>query len=270
MENGKNGENCSFSSYMTGAGGARGGGVRQGGDPYREAVRRRAAGGSGGIFSRVRSMRREDDAARAYRPIVRSVRFNASREPSAAAHAAGFVGLLACVCVFSLLFALKLASSDLPGESIAVFRSAMDGGSAEEDDEQLGRLRLVQLPGLLSVFAASDTPVAPLSSEQAVTDDSFTASLFSSPGAEVIAMLSGTVRAIDPVSEHGGSVTVACKNGLEITYMGLSEITVERGQPVLQRTELGKLEGEVLYLRVTKDGRPIDPLEFLGTAARVG
>ena len=140
----------------------------------------------------------------------------------------------------------------------------------EAEEETLGRLRLVRLPGLLSVFAASDRPVAPLFAEQAVTDDSFTARLFSTPGTQVVSILSGKVRSVDPAGEHGGSVTICCADGVDVTYMGLSEILVERGQPVLQRTVLGKLSGEILYLRVTKDGRPIDPLEFLGTAARVG
>ncbi|MBR5947350.1 MAG: M23 family metallopeptidase [Clostridia bacterium] len=262
MENGSSGQNCNFTSYISERGSEHRGPSSGG---------RRSEKSARGVFAEVRRMRLEDEKREAQRSELRSVRFSKRREPSAAAQAGKFAVLLACVCAFSLLFALKISNSDMSGETLAVFRSAMNGSGGEEtEEERLGRLKLVQLPGLLSVFAASDLPVAPLSTEQAITDDSFTARLFSSPGTEVVSMLSGTVRSVDPAGEHGGSVTVACKNGVDITYMGLGEILVERGQPVLQRTALGRLSGEILYLRVTRDGAPIDPLEFLGTAARVG
>lgn len=284
MKNGSNGQNCSFSSYITskteaGRSGFADGAPRRGGSDFaRHGGSDSARHGSNsgdrgvrGIFSEVRRMRNEDEKTGARRRGIHSVRFSRRAEPSAAAQAGKFAVLLACICAFSLIFALKMANSDMQGETLAVFRSATSESNGEETDEEtLGRLKLVRLPGLLSVFAASDSPIAPLSAEQAITDDSFIARLFSSPGAEVISMLSGTVRSVDPAGEHGGSVTVACKNGVDITYMGLGEILVERGQPVLQRTALGKLSGEILYLRVTKDGAPMDPLEFLGTAARVG
>ena len=262
MKNGSNDRNCSFSSYISEMGGEYRGSAGDG---------RHGGKSAGGVFAEVRRMRREDEKREARSMGVRSVRFSSRREPSAAAQVGKFAVLLACVCAFSLLFALKTANSGMPGEALAVFRTAANGSGGEEaEDERLGKLKLVQLPGLLSVFAASDRPIAPLSAEQAITDDSFTARLFSTPGTEVLSMLSGTVRSIDPAGEHGGSVTVACKNGVAVTYMGLGEILVERGQPVLQRTALGRLSGEILYLQVTKDGAPIDPLEFLGTAARIG
>ncbi len=290
MENRKR-ENCSFSSYINddraqvGAHGGSGSGHTHGGSTHGSA----AFGGesSGGIFKRVRMQRAEGLREQGMRTGGSASPFNSGStgraaftsrehtarrggEPSAAAQAAKFAVLLACVCAFSLLFALKLTRAEPGGEALAVFRSAMNGGTEEEDEERLGRLKLIRLPGLLSVFAPSDVPIAPLFAEQAVTDDSYTARLFSARGTQVLSMLSGTVRSVDPAAEHGGSVTIACKNGVEITYMGLSEILVERGQPVLQRTVLGTLSGEVLYLRVSRDGRPVDPLEFLGTAARVG
>ena len=263
MKNGSNDQKCSFSSYISEKSGEIRGGAAVGGRHNEKSA--------GGIFAEVRRMRREDEKREARMSGVRSVRFEKRFEPSAAAQVGKFAVLLLCVCAFSLIFALKTANSDMRGEALAVFRSAMSGSGGEEsEDEKLGKLKLVQLPGLLSVFASSDSPIAPLSAEQAITDDSFTARLFSTPGTEVLSMLSGTVRSIDPESEHGESVTVACKNGVDITYMGLGEILVERGQPVLQRTSLGRLAGEILYLRVTKDGAPIDPLEFLGAAARIG
>lgn len=273
--NGENGGNCSFSSYTIEGRGA----AKRGESLYSRVAEQKTDGTRGrarmqqssGSFGEARNMRRKDEGAELrFSPPTRVRRRQGG---SAAAQAGSFALLLACICAFSLLFALKIAKSDLPGEALAVFRSTMNSQGAGEDedgDERLGRLRLVQLPGLLSVFAASDSPIAPLTAEQAFTDDSFTARLFSTPGAQVVSILSGKVRSVDPAGEHGGSVTVSCKNGVDITYMGLGEITVERGQPVLQRTVIGRLSGETLYLRITRDGKPVDPIEFLGTAARVG
>ena len=68
----------------------------------------------------------------------------------------------------------------------------------------------------------------------------------------------------------GGIVTVSHAGDVEISYYGLVDIRVERGQPVLQRTVLGVLRGSVLYIRVTRSGRPVDPLDFLGVKARLG
>ena len=247
MQGEKDAKKCSFSSY------------------YENAAPRRAAEGGRGsknaatiVFERAAVRRPSSPAPR--------------RAASSAGHAVRLALLLAGICAFSLVFALTLTNSSLPGETLAVFKSAMDGAGADErTDEQLGRLQLVRLPGLLSVFAPSDAPILPLSIQKSATDADETARLYSTSGAEVLSVLSGTVRSIDPVgSGRGGSVTVAHSGGIEITYSGLSEILVERGQPVVQRTKLGRLALDVLYIKITRDGRPVDPLEFLGAAARLG
>ncbi|MBR4435988.1 MAG: M23 family metallopeptidase [Clostridia bacterium] len=187
-----------------------------------------------------------------------------------------FIMLMLAILGFSLVFALKLASGD---EAVATFNvmlgAAGDETVDETGDEQLGRLRFVQFPGLLTVFAPSDSPVMPIKSEQSIVDDSLTARIYATPGTEAVSALDGTVRAIDEYGTgeafyKGGSVTVAHSDGVEITYYGLAPISVERGQPVLQRTVLGLLAGDTLFIRVTRNGRPVDPLEFLGVKARIG
>lgn len=187
-----------------------------------------------------------------------------------------FIMLMLAILGFSLVFALKLASGD---EAVATF-NAMLGAAGDETgdetgDEQLGRLRFVQFPGLLTVFAPSDSPVMPVKSEQSIVDDSLTARIYALPGTEAVSALDGTVRSIDEYGTgeafyKGGSVTIAHSGGVEITYYGLAPISVERGQPVLQRTVLGLLAGDTLFIRVMRNGRPVDPLEFLGVKARLG
>ena len=68
----------------------------------------------------------------------------------------------------------------------------------------------------------------------------------------------------------GGYVAVRCSGDIDIYYYGLTEICVERGQPVQQNSTLGRVANDVLCLRVFRSGRPIDPLDFLGIKAGLG
>lgn len=203
------------------------------------------------------------------RSVLRRPR-EAVRSGRPSGHASGIALLLASLCAFSLLFAFWASHSPLPGETLAVFNEAMGGNERSEgDDERLGRLKLVELPGMLTVFAPSDSPIMPLTAEAIDLHDDLTVGIAAPAGTEVFSMLSGTVKSVADGSE-GSVVTVSHSDGIEITYYGLRDVLVERGQPVLQRTVLGTLKRDTLYIRVTKDGRPIDPVEFLGPRARLG
>ncbi|MBQ7061529.1 MAG: M23 family metallopeptidase [Clostridia bacterium] len=185
----------------------------------------------------------------------------------------GFCFLLVCIAAFSLLLALKLSGAER--NAVAVFGSGSEGAD-ESDDARLGKLKLISLPGLITVFAPSDRPILPLKTEGGTVRDDMIARICAPAGTEVLSVLEGRVRSVSTVpggdegAPFGGSVTVSHDGGIEITYYGLGTIAVERGQRVLQRTVLGTLERDILFLRVTKDGRPIDPLEYLGVAARLG
>ena len=188
----------------------------------------------------------------------------------AAARGASFGLLLVMVLAFSSLIAFR-AASGMAGGAAELIKSASGygetSGGAENSapPEGLGRLKLITMPGLISVFAPSNAPVLPFAPEASAVEDDLTARLYAPAGTQVFCMLAGSVRATAP-----GVVIVSCADGIEITYMGVADIAVERGQPVMQRTVLGVLERDVLYLRITRDGRPIDPVEFLGAGARVG
>lgn len=205
-----------------------------------------------------------------------AVRRKTAKAPSPAGHSRRLALLLAAVCAFSLLFAYEV-TRPAPGDALAVFRSASDNGDDGPGfgDEQLGRLRLVRLPGLLTVFAPSDAPILPVASPLRYSGDDMTAGIYAPEGSEVFSVLPGTVKNVvtgelPSGGSAGGIVTISHEGGVEISYYGLADIRVERGQPVLQRTVLGVLRGSVLYIRVTRNGRPVDPLDFLGVNARLG
>ncbi len=184
-----------------------------------------------------------------------------------------FALMLIAVLAFSTLFSFK-AAAGMAGGAAELMQSVSgagqngeSGGSGSDGRNSggLGRLRLIELPGLISVFAPSGVPVMPFAPEAWQTGDDLTAKLYAAAGTQVYSVLAGSVRSVAP-----GVVIVACADEIEVTYMGLADIAVERGQPVMQRTVLGVLERDVLYIKVSQNGRPLAPLDFLGAGARIG
>ena len=186
--------------------------------------------------------------------------------------------LAACTSLFMLVFVFKLISSENTLDTVAVMRSlSAENGDTEKEsgekssDEQLGRLQLVELPSLIQVFSPSDKPILPLNFDNALVDDSSNiARIYAPSGTEVVSVLPGTVLSVSQDGNLGGYVAVRCSGDIDIYYYGLTEICVERGQPVQQNSTLGRVANDVLCLRVFRSGRPIDPLDFLGIKAGLG
>ena len=181
-----------------------------------------------------------------------------------------------CAACFGFAFAFETTGVDFKNGAVnvmqnVVYQQRQQENNEGEDADELGRLRLVELPSIIDIFAGSSRPVMPVSGDRAVlNEDSLIAKIYAPAGTEISSVLDGTVKSVDPVSERGGLVIISHKNDVDIYYYGLSEISVERGQPVPQGSSLGILGGDTLYLKITKGGAPIDPFEFLGIKAKVG
>lgn len=94
----------------------------------------------------------------------------------------------------------------------------------------------------------------------------------SSVGSPVMAAANGTVTAIDNAADTGTTVMLDLGNGYESVYGQLKDLNVEVGQTVGQGTILGYVneptkyftkEGSNLYFAMSKDGTPIDPIQYL-------
>ena len=88
----------------------------------------------------------------------------------------------------------------------------------------------------------------------------------------VIAGAPGLVKSIDNSAQTGTTVTVDFGNGYEALYGQLQTIAVKTGDYVEATTTLGYVamptkyyskEGSNLYFEMRKDGRPVDPKEYL-------
>lgn len=93
-------------------------------------------------------------------------------------------------------------------------------------------------------------------------------------GDPVQAAADGTVSSIKVNEETGNTVTVDMGNGYEATYGQMTNLAVKEGDAVTQDTVLGYIEkatkyytkeGDNLYFAVTKDGKPVDPVQYMET-----
>lgn len=173
-----------------------------------------------------------------------------------------------------LLFVFKILGGTSVPDVIAAMRELTNTGNGQEEqgevEEVPGRLKLVQLPSIIEVFSPSDSPILPLAFDRAIVEEtSLIAKLYAPSGTKVVSMLAGTVKSVSMDEELGGYVVIQSEGDIEIYYYGLSNISVEDGQPVLQHSTLGSVTNDIICLRIFERGRPIDPLEFLGIAAEI-
>ena len=94
----------------------------------------------------------------------------------------------------------------------------------------------------------------------------------SSVGSPVMAVSNGTVASIEEMSETGTTIVLDLGNGYQSVYGQLKDINVTVGQTIPQGTILGYVneptkyyteEGSNLYFAMSKDGAPIDPIQYL-------
>ena len=89
---------------------------------------------------------------------------------------------------------------------------------------------------------------------------------------EVTAAFSGTVESVQEDSVNGMVVTVDMGNGYKAFYGQMKDLEVEEGGPVVKGQAIGNVaqptkyfseEGSHLYFGMTKDGEPVDPMDYL-------
>lgn len=94
----------------------------------------------------------------------------------------------------------------------------------------------------------------------------------SAVGAPVMAAANGTVVSIENKAETGTTVTMDLGNGYQAIYGQLGDVQVGEGQTVSSGTVVGyvtdptkyySVEGSNLFFKMTKDGSPIDPIQYL-------
>lgn len=92
------------------------------------------------------------------------------------------------------------------------------------------------------------------------------------PGAQVCAAANGIVKEVSKSAELGNAIVIDIGDGYELTYGQLENITVAEGDVVETGNVLGNIslpsayyskEGSNLYLKMTKDGIAMNPMDVL-------
>ena len=95
----------------------------------------------------------------------------------------------------------------------------------------------------------------------------------STQGANVACAADGIVSRVYEDAQTGNTVVMNLGDGYELTYGQLDEVAVEEGDFVETGAFLGRVaaptkyytaEGTNVYFKLTKDGEPVDPLDYLG------
>ena len=91
-------------------------------------------------------------------------------------------------------------------------------------------------------------------------------------GTEVKAVLGGTVSSVVDNRRYGKMITVDMGNGYKMTYGQLEDITFQKGDVVQAGNVIGKiagptdyfaLEGSHLYMKMTQQGKAVNPTEYM-------
>jgi len=189
----------------------------------------------------------------------------ATRRKSAPVYASSMlIKLGICSAACALVLVLKLIGTPATDQAVASVKQAV---TEQEDDvdEVLGKLKFVELPSILSVFAGDDDFVVPAAyTEKNTADEGNLVLLSCKAGDSVSAIGDGVVAAVGTDENYGGFVTITHKNDVQSVCYGLSKISVEVGQPLKKLDTVGVVdENGKLYLSITVGGRPADPGEYL-------
>lgn len=168
-----------------------------------------------------------------------------------------------CAAIFGTVLALKLSKND---KAIAVIGELTDNKRTDEDNEEtrLGKLRFVDLPSIIEVFAPARGAQLPVTAKGYDPDADGGLRLAASSGAEVVSPLDGKVAAVGIDDTLGRYVSIKTDDDREFTLLGLGSAEVEKGQPVSRGQRIGSLAGDTLSVRVYSGGRPVDAAEVFG------
>jgi len=93
------------------------------------------------------------------------------------------------------------------------------------------------------------------------------------PGTPIVASAGGTVRFAGYRRAYGNSVEIDHGDGLTTRYAHASKVLVRKGQVVLPEQPIatvgstGRSTGPHLHFEVLRQGRPVEPLGYLGRRA---
>lgn len=170
--------------------------------------------------------------------------------------------MLAKMGICALLAGLVLLSEFFGGsEMLMEVSSEITENTEDIGGDYLGKLRFVELPGIIQVFSADARLHIGTEYQNYQLNDDKTIMTISGIGATPLpAPSDGTIKTLS--SEGESSRIELSKDGdMVISFTAIGETAVEEGQPVKAGDTLFK-SVESVDIGITKSGRPVDPTEY--------
>lgn len=167
--------------------------------------------------------------------------------------------MLAKMGICLLLCALALAAKAVyGGEDLAQTAANLTEKAEDIGGEYLGKLRFVELPGIIQVFSRDSRLSLNISGAvYQSSDDGMLLTVSNTTGKVVQSPDSGKIKNASVDAEGKGAVELWMDGDIMISIDGFSELCVEEGQPVSRGDTLGS-GGDCLSVRVYKGGRPVE------------
>lgn len=189
--------------------------------------------------------------------------------PRTAVHGARVRGLSmlvkigVCCAAAALVLFIKIAG-DKRTDSFDALENTVATDENELDD-QLGRLKFVQLPGIVEVFSSENKGLLGFdcASSEFISEDTLI-KLIARQDQEVLINAACEVKEIGEDALYGPYVVLNMGEDTLLTIFGLSGVAPEEGQPLSEGDALGDIGARMaLYASVRRAGRPLDPLAYL-------
>lgn len=169
-------------------------------------------------------------------------------------------GICAAACALVLLF--KWIGAPQTEAALQTVKQAVT--DEDELDEMLGKLKFVELPGILEVFSSAGKLQPPIEAAQSeVLADNTMLALTAAQGQSVGACLEGSVKEVGIDKDYGNYVRIVGADDRDLYLFGLSGTSVEVGQPLLSSDYIGSINaGGKLYVRLLIKGKPENPAAY--------
>jgi len=179
--------------------------------------------------------------------------------------------LIKCgVCAAACAAVLLIKWAEIPAAESALSTLKTSLNEDESIDEMLGRLKFVELPGLIQVFSGSgkfDPPI--VSTKTEVFDGGRLLAITAETETPAKACLTGTVKETGIDATLGNYVRIRGDNDTEIYLYGLSNVSVETGQPLNADDDVGKVSAQTpVYVAITVRGRPEEPEKYFALPSK--
>ncbi len=164
-----------------------------------------------------------------------------------------------CCAAAAFVLVIKLISSEPYGTA------AVEANDGDEQDERLGRLKFVELPGIIEVFSNRKNSYVELdASESEYISEAMMLRVKSSENGKISVNEPCKLTTVGTDSDYGAFVILNFSGDIALTIYGFDDVTAEEGQPLDEGDEIGTAaKDRIVRITAREGGRETDPTQFV-------